>query len=90
MTVITGNAEVKKLSPNRTGFQILHSTEGEFGIVVEATLKLRDMPESAYPHLLYFPGDKEAFTFIASFVKERVSIRLIPITIRFLDENQNG
>ncbi len=90
MTVITGNAEVKKLSPTDPDFKYFISTEGEFGIVVEVTLKLRDMPESAYPHLLYFPGDKEAFTFIASFVKETGVNKINPDTIRFLDENQMG
>ena len=90
MTVITGNAEVKKLSPTDPDFKYFISTEGEFGIVVEVILKLRDMPESAYPHLLYFPGDKEAFTFIASFVKETGDNKNNPDTIRFLDENQMG
>jgi FAD/FMN-containing dehydrogenase/ferredoxin len=88
MTVVTGNAEVKKLSPTDPDFKYFISTEGEFGIVVEATLKLRDVPEGAYPHLLYFPGDKEAFTFIASFVKETGLAKINPDTIRFLDENQ--
>ena len=88
MTVITGNADVKKLSPTDPDFKYFISTEGEFGTVVEVTLKLRDIPEGAYPHLLYFPGDKEAFTFIASFVKETGVNKINPDTIRFLDENQ--
>jgi len=88
MMVITGNADVKKLSPTDPDFKYFISTEGELGIVVEVTLKLRDIPQGSYPHLLYFPGDKEAFTYIASFVKETGANKITPDTIRFLDENQ--
>ena len=87
ITVVTGNGEVKKLSPADPDFKYFISTEGEFGIVVEATLKLRDVPQGTYPHLLYFPGDKAAFEFISSFVKETGETKINPDTIRFLDEN---
>jgi FAD/FMN-containing dehydrogenase len=87
MTVVTGNGEVKRLSPTGHGFPYFNSTEGQFGIVVEITLKLRDIPQGSYPHLLYFPNDKEAFTFIARFVKSEACKRVKPNTIRFLDEN---
>src|SRR4030042_1231338 len=56
MTVVTGTGEVKQLSPSDRYYTYFVSTEGEFGIVVEATLKLRDVPQGSYPHLLYFPG----------------------------------
>ena len=88
MTVVTGYGEVKKLSPIDPDFKYFISTEGEFGIVVEVTLKLRDVPQGSYPHLLYFPGDKEAFEFIGLFVKETGATKINPDTIRFLDENQ--
>jgi len=88
MTVVTGSGDVKKLSPTDPDFRYFISTEGEFGIVVEATLKLRDVPQGSYPHLLYFPGDKEAFEFITIFVKETGADKMNPDTIRFLDENQ--
>ena len=68
MTVVTGTGEVKRLSPSDRDFTYFISTEGEFGIVVEVTLKLRDIPQGSYPHLLYFPSDKEAFAFIDRFV----------------------
>jgi ferredoxin len=87
MTVVTGSGDVKKLSPTDPDFRYFISTEGEFGIVVEATLKLRDVPQGSYPHLLYFPGDKEAFEFITIFVKETGADKMNPDTIRFLDEN---
>jgi ferredoxin len=88
ITVVTGSGEVKKLSSTDHDFKYYISTEGEFGIVVEATLKLRDVPQGSYPHLLYFPNDREAFAFIGSFVKETGETKMNPDTIRFLDENQ--
>ena len=88
ITVVTGNAEVKKLAPADPDFKYFISTEGEFGIVVEATLKLRDVPAASFTHLLYFPGDKEAFNFVELFVKDAGITKINPDTIRFLDENE--
>jgi len=88
MTVVTGTGEVKKLTPADSDFKYYISTEGEFGIVAEVTLKLRDIPQGAYPHLLYFKGDREAFAFIELFVKEAGEAKINPDTIRYLDENQ--
>ena len=87
MTVVTGGGEVRKLSPADRDFSYFVSTEGEVGIVVEATLKLRDVPQGSYSHLLYFPGDREAFAFIDKFVKGLSAAQLNPNVIRFLDEN---
>jgi FAD/FMN-containing dehydrogenase/formate hydrogenlyase subunit 6/NADH:ubiquinone oxidoreductase subunit I len=88
--VITGAGETKSLSPSDPEFTYFVSTEGEFGIVVEATLRLRDVPEASYPHLLYFQGDKEAFAFVERFIGSRASAQLDPNVIRFLDENHLG
>ena len=87
MKVITGAGELKELSPSDQDFSYFVSTEGEFGIVVEATLKLRDVPQASYSHLLYFPGDKEAFAFIDRFLKSTSTEKPNPNVIRFLDEN---
>jgi len=87
MKVITGVGELKVLSPSDSEFPFFVSTEGEFGIIIEATLKLRDMPKESYVHLLYFNDDREAFKFIERFVKSKNSEKLNPNVIRFLDEN---
>jgi FAD/FMN-containing dehydrogenase/ferredoxin len=87
MTVVTGAGEVKQLSPSDSDFAYFVSTEGEFGIVVEVTLKLRDVPEGSYPHLLYFPGEREAFAFVDRLVRDMAGAQLNPNVIRFLDEN---
>jgi FAD/FMN-containing dehydrogenase/NAD-dependent dihydropyrimidine dehydrogenase PreA subunit len=90
MTVITGTGEIKKLTPADKDFKYFISTEGEFGIIVEATLKLRDVPQATYPHLLYFGSDKDAFMFIKEFINTMPSQKLNPNVIRFVDENHLG
>ncbi len=87
MTVVTATGEVKKLSPADHDFNYFVSTEGEFGIIAEVTLKLRDVPQGSYPHLLYFPDDKEAFNFIDKYVKDPTTEQSKPNVIRFLDAN---
>jgi FAD/FMN-containing dehydrogenase/NAD-dependent dihydropyrimidine dehydrogenase PreA subunit len=90
MTVITPLGESKKITPTDPEFEYFVSTEGEYGIILEATLKLRDVPPASYSHLYYFPSDKDAFTFIESFVKVKDTENINPNAIRFLDENHLG
>jgi FAD/FMN-containing dehydrogenase/ferredoxin len=90
MKVITASGEVKTLTPDDHDFAYFISTEGIYGIVVEVTLRLRAVPQASYPHLLYFPGDKEAFAFIDRLVAGKTSERPHPNVIRFLDENHLG
>jgi FAD/FMN-containing dehydrogenase/NAD-dependent dihydropyrimidine dehydrogenase PreA subunit len=87
MTVITPSGESKKITPNDPEFAYFVSTEGEFGIITEVNLKLRDVPQSSYSHLFYFGSDKDAFLFIEKFIKSEKANELKPDTIRFLDEN---
>ena len=87
MTVITPSGESKKITPADPAFMYFVSTEGEFGIIVEINLKLRDVPQASYPHLFYFGSDKEAFMFIEKFIKSGQADELKPNVIRFLDEN---
>ena len=87
MTVITPSGESQKITPNDPDFEYFVSTEGEFGIIVEINLKLRDVPQDSYPHLFYFENDKAAFGFIEKFVKSENADAPKPNTIRFLDEN---
>lgn len=87
MKIVTADGEIRELSPSDSEFNCYVSTEGIFGIVVEVTLKLRDIPYGSYPHLLYFSSDREAFSFINGFVKELDRENFNPNVIRFLDEN---
>jgi FAD/FMN-containing dehydrogenase/NAD-dependent dihydropyrimidine dehydrogenase PreA subunit len=87
MTVITPSGESKKITPNDPEFMYFVSTEGEFGIIIEINLKLREVPQASYPHLFYFESDKDAFTFIEKFIKTGQTEELKPNVIRFLDGN---
>ena len=71
MTVITPSGETKKITPNDPDFAYFVSTEGEFGIIVEVNLKLRDVPQASYPHLFYFENDKAAFGFIEKLLNQK-------------------
>ncbi|MDM8000546.1 MAG: FAD-binding protein [Dehalococcoidia bacterium] len=87
MTVVTGTGEARRLSPSDPDFACFISTEGEFGIVAEATLRLRDVPEGSYPRLLYFRSEDDAFDFIGRLARDAAGTGLHPNVIRFLDEN---
>lgn len=87
MTVLTPSGELKKITPTDPDFSYFVSTEGEFGIIVEVNLKLRDVPQASYPHLLYFSSDRNAFEFIEKFVQSQEAQNTKPNVIRFLDEN---
>jgi FAD/FMN-containing dehydrogenase/NAD-dependent dihydropyrimidine dehydrogenase PreA subunit len=86
MTVILPSGESRKITPTDPDFMYFVSTEGEFGIIVEVNLKLRDVPEASYPHLYYFPSDEAAFEFIDKLVKSKGVQKAKPDVIRFLDE----
>lgn len=84
---VTASGEVKHLTSGDVEFGYLISSEGVFGILVEATIKLRSIPAGSYPHLLYFPSDRDAFTFIKEFTDMPEGEGMNPSVIRFLDEN---
>ncbi len=90
LTVVTAAGVVKRLAPGDREFPYFVSGEGQFGIVAEVTLRLREVPPGSYPHLLYFPDDGAAFTFIRRLVQLKESGEMNPTVIRFLDENHLG
>ena len=87
MTVVTPSGEIRKLTPADSDFKYFVSAEGEFGIVAEVTLKLREVPEASYPRILYFTSDEEAFLFIQRFTKTMAAEKMTPNVIRFVDGN---
>ncbi|HXY74429.1 MAG TPA: FAD-binding oxidoreductase, partial [Dehalococcoidales bacterium] len=86
--VVTGTGELRELTSSDSDFKYFVSTEGEFGIIVEAKIKLRQVPESSFPHLLYFSNDEQAFTFVSRFAEDSIAKGYQPNSIRFLDSNQ--
>jgi FAD/FMN-containing dehydrogenase len=87
MTVVTPTGDIKTLTPADHDFKYFVSAEGEFGIVVEVTLKLRNVPRASFPRLIYFPTDEDAFQFIGRFVKTMAAEKMAPNVIRFVDRN---
>ncbi len=85
--VVTPTGEIKALTPSDHDFKYFVSAEGEFGIIVEVTLKLRDVPRASFPRILYFSSDEAAFQFVARFVKTMAAEKMAPNVIRFVDGN---
>jgi FAD/FMN-containing dehydrogenase len=83
MTVITPVGDVKKMTPADPEFSYFISTEGICGIIVEVTLKLRELPKNSYAHIFYFPTDTDAFNFIAQAARQKTAANVI----RFVDAN---
>ncbi len=83
MTVVTPAGEVKKLTPADREFDFFVSREGQFGIIAEVTLKLRELPKNSYAHIFYFATDKDAFDFIAQAARQKTAANVI----RFIDAN---
>lgn len=90
MKVVTGAGEVRELSPADRDFGHFLGTEGEFGIVMEATLRLRDVPAGSFPRLVYFASESSAFAFIGRYASEVSGTPSAPNVIRFLDSNHLG
>ncbi len=90
MKVVTGAGETRDLSPADADFGYFVGTEGEFGIVVEVTLRLRDVPAGSFPHLLYFASESAAFAFIAGYARGASGTPSAPNVIRFLDRSHLG
>ncbi len=86
LKVVYPKGEIRELKPADPEFNIIIGSEGQFGIVTEVTLQLKDIPENSYPRLVYFEDASSAFTFIDKIMKDRIAQKKIqPETIRFID-----
>ena len=83
MTVVTPAGKIRKLTPVDREFDFFIGGEGQFGIIAEVTLKLRDLPQHSYAHIFYFPTDTAAFEFIAQAARQKTAANVI----RFVDKN---
>ncbi len=79
--VMLPSGEIKNVCADAELFPRFFSTEGQFGIVLSATLKLRAKPEKSHPHLVYFESCEDAFEFIRDLVRADIK----PETIKYLD-----
>jgi FAD/FMN-containing dehydrogenase len=79
--VMFPSGEVKSIHSVEEEFARFFGTEGQFGIVLTATLKLREKPKKSLPHLVYFENAEDAFDFIRGMIKEELK----PNHIKYLD-----
>jgi ferredoxin len=66
--VLFPSGEVKSINSKEEEFARFFGTEGQFGIVLSAVLKLRKKPEKSLPHLIYLESAEDAFVFIAGLI----------------------
>lgn len=79
--VLFPSGEVKSIDSAEEEFSRFFGTEGQFGILLTATLKLRVKPAFLRPQLVYFEGHRDAFTFITDVLKAEIT----PYHLMYLD-----
>ncbi|MGC9443486.1 MAG: FAD-binding protein [Candidatus Methanospirareceae archaeon] len=73
--------DVRTFTAADNEFTLFFGTEGQFGILLAATLRLRKTPEQVLPQLMYFGGVDAALTF----VNELIQSKTRPYHIKYLD-----
>ena len=79
--VLFPSGELKCIHSDEEEFTRFFGTEGQFGILVTATLKLRKKPKKSLPQLIYFEGYGDAFHFMTDMIEAGIK----PYHIRYLD-----
>ena len=79
--VMFPSGEVKSIPPEEEEFARFFGTEGQFGIVLSAVLKLRRKQKKSLPHLIYLESAEDAFDFIRGMIKEELK----PNHIKYMD-----
>jgi len=79
--VMFPSGEVKSIPPEEEEFARFFGTEGQFGIVLSAVLKLRRKQKKSLPHLIYLESAEDAFNFIRGMIKEELK----PNHIKYMD-----
>jgi FAD/FMN-containing dehydrogenase/NAD-dependent dihydropyrimidine dehydrogenase PreA subunit len=79
--VMFPSGEIKSFTADEEEFTRFFGTEGQFGILLAATLKLRKKPEKTLPHLIYFGSAEAAVTFITQLIQEEIT----PYHIKYVD-----
>ncbi len=75
------SGEVTSIHSEKEEFARFFGTEGQFGIVLTATLKLRKKPKKSLPHLVYVESAEDAFDFVRGMIREELK----PNHIKYLD-----
>jgi FAD/FMN-containing dehydrogenase/ferredoxin len=79
--VLFPSGELKSIHSHEEEFLRFFGTEGQFGILVTATLKLRKKHNKSLPQLIYFERYRDAFQFMTDMVQADVK----PYHVTYLD-----
>ncbi len=81
LRVILPTGEVKDLSPTDPWFDRFFGTEGQFGLIMRVSLKVREQPRGTFPVLLSFEEEQEAFRWVSALMENGGD----PSHIKFMD-----
>jgi FAD/FMN-containing dehydrogenase len=79
--VMFPSGEITSVHSDDEEFSYFFGTEGQFGILLTATLKLRKKPKKLLPYLIYFGSSEAAFTFINDLIHAEIT----PYHIKYVD-----
>ncbi|MCK4734907.1 MAG: FAD-binding oxidoreductase, partial [Methanophagales archaeon] len=75
--VMFPSGEVTPINSKEEEFARFFGTEGQFGIVLSAVLKLRKKTEKSLPRLIYLESAEDAFVFITGLINEAINVNHI-------------
>ncbi|MBN1762452.1 MAG: FAD-binding protein [Methanomicrobia archaeon] len=85
--VMFTSGEITSIRSGDEEFARFFGTEGQFGIILSATLKLRKRPKKSLPHLLYFGSTEAAFSFVRDLIQQA---EITPYHIKYVDAAHLG
>jgi len=66
MRVIFPNGEIREILPPDPWFDRFFGTEGQLGVIIQVSLRVRQRPKRIFPIMFSFEGEGEAFQWICS------------------------
>lgn len=81
LEVIFTSGEIATIPADDERFRRFFGTEGQFGIILTVTLKLRQKPHKTVPHLIYFASTESALRFVTGLIRAEI----MPYHLKYLD-----
>jgi FAD/FMN-containing dehydrogenase/ferredoxin len=81
LEVLFPSGEIASIHSDDERFARFFGTEGQFGIILTATLRLRKRPRKTVPHLIYFESPESALGFVAELLRADIA----PYHLKYLD-----
>lgn len=79
--VLFPSGEIATIHSDDERFPWFFGTEGQFGIILTVTLKLRKKPRRTLPQLIYFESPESALQFLAELIRAGIK----PYHLKYLD-----